>query len=207
MEISRIDLRPATTRSVVAEAGPADTEAEADGAFLPPLDQPVEQTGRRSSRRQSLIWDLLNPRLMRDASPQERIAALRRLREERRASQAEEAEARRIRRLTARLHDVFHIRTTRNRQLGLDGETSPHTGSVEAIPGSQAEHESPNEAIPQSGSGNIETIHESQDEHENSSAAVPAPNRSTETIPEQASPSPVPESSSAAADRSPNKSS
>lgn len=133
---------------------------------------------------------------MRDASPQERIAALRRVREERRASQAEEAEARRLRRLTTRLHDVFSIRTTRNRSpAASDGETSPRTGSVEAIPGSHT----------QSGTGNIETIHESQAENEVSTATVPASNTAIETIPEEAGPSPTPENSSTAAGSSQNK--
>src|ERR1700761_3279053 len=147
MENSRIDLRPATSRSNAAEPSPA----EPDATFLPPLEQSTDQVNRRASRRQSLIWDLLNPRLMRDASPQERIAALRRVREERRASQTEEAEARRLRRLTTRLHDVFSIRTPRNRSpAASDGETSPRTGSVEAIPGPHTEHDSTNHAIAQS---------------------------------------------------------
>jgi hypothetical protein len=79
---------------------------------------------------------------MRDATPQERIIALRRVREERRSTPSEEAEARRRRRLTGRFQDVFSIRTTRDRERerspGL-GETAassatPRGANVQAIP-------------------------------------------------------------------------
>jgi hypothetical protein len=140
--LSRVDLRPAPTRANTAETG-APT---ADG-LPPPLEESTDPTARRMSRRQSIMVSLLNPRVMSNATAQERLAALRQVRQQRNAAPAEEMEARRRRRLTIRLQDVFSIRTTRNRPNSIaeaspTSPTSPisplpHTTSVEAIPEAQ----------------------------------------------------------------------
>jgi hypothetical protein len=84
---------------------------------------------------------------MRDASAQERIAALRRVREERRLTNTEETEARRRRRLTARLQDVFHIRTT---GTSSSPPQSNHEGGASGTMSSPIERiaESPSEISP-----------------------------------------------------------
>jgi len=84
---------------------------------------------------------------MRDASAQERIAALRRVREERRLSNAEETEARRRRRLTARFHDVFHIRTTGTATSQPEG--IPETNSTGVVCATDGFGLSPIERIPE----------------------------------------------------------
>jgi hypothetical protein len=118
---------------------------------------------------------------MRDATPQERIAALRRVQEERRSTPTEEAEARRRRRLTARLHDVFSIHTTRDRERspgssqGEASHTTPRGGSVEAIPESQAENEFLSSTTsPAESTAQIEAMQESTPAAQESSSAVPA---------------------------------
>jgi len=79
-------------------------------SFAPPLEEASDD--RRRSRRISAFLDALNPRRMQDAPVEERIAALRRLREARAAANPEdEAETHRRRRLTARLGSVFGVRT------------------------------------------------------------------------------------------------
>jgi hypothetical protein len=184
-------LRPDASRSVTAESSPSDP----DVTFAPPLNDSIDvPAARRASRRQSLVWDLLNPRLMRDATPQERIEALRRVREERRTTPGEEVEARRRRRLTTRLHDVFSIRTTRNRSPGASSAAAPshHGESVEAIPEIPAEYE-----IGQAAEDHLPSI-EPAEEREAESRST---NGSLQNIREEHSPSPVPESSSAAAAR------
>lgn len=103
IKYSRIDLRPVT--SIDAASGPSDN--------LPP---PLEVDGpgppsNRASRRMSGLWEILNPRRMAHATPEERIAALRRLREQNGRNPTEEQETRRRRRLTARLGETFGVRT------------------------------------------------------------------------------------------------
>lgn len=100
---SRIDLRPIT--SVDSASGPSDN-------LPPPLDADGSNPpSNRASRRMSGIWDILNPRRMAHATPEERIEALRRVREQRGSNPAEELETRRRRRLTARLGETFGVRT------------------------------------------------------------------------------------------------
>jgi hypothetical protein len=164
---SRIDLRPTTSNSATGDA-PATTASGSSIQLPPPLEgddaaAASPATARRGSRRHSIpIWELLNPRAMREATAQERLQALRLVREEQRAraSPAEEAEARRRRRLTARLHDVFRIHTTTTRRgrsppaetPTSDGEAATQGGSFggaaaassvetipEAAPGAEAE--------------------------------------------------------------------
>ena len=122
---SRIDLRPAGERD--GEARPS-----ADGTLPPPLDAEgaeasglaVPQNHRASRRLSGFITDILNPSRMQAASREERIAALRRLREHRNQSVAEEAETRRRRRLTARLGETFGVRTRAR------GSSPPASGSA-----------------------------------------------------------------------------
>lgn len=57
------------------------------------------------------LWEVLNPRRMAHATPEERIEALRRVREQNGQNATEEHETRRRRRLTARLGETFGVRT------------------------------------------------------------------------------------------------
>lgn len=180
---SRIDLRPEAARS------------ETGSDLPPPLE---DMADRRSSRRQSIIWEFLNPRLMRDATPQQRIAALRRVQEERRTTPAEEAEARRRRRMSTRLQDVFSVRTTRNRSPGQsDGEPSSNVGAIQET---QAEHE-PTHSDHLSASNSATQVPLPISPSVGSSHLnVPSSNASISPAPS----SPIPESSTTAAARAPD---
>ena len=118
--LCRIDLHPTGS-----DDGSVD-DAEQMGSFAPPLAPPsssastdnVHELGlegfQRASRRVSgLARAMLNPRRMENASTQERIAALRRLRDRLRENGESEQEARRRRRLTAVLSERFSVRTRR----------------------------------------------------------------------------------------------
>ncbi|KAF1983736.1 hypothetical protein K402DRAFT_414334 [Aulographum hederae CBS 113979] len=111
--LCRIDLRPVTSHSTSDTLDPA--AASRRGSFAPPLDANEDGHGsssNRASRRLSAFLDVLNPRRMQDAPPEERIAALRRVRErERERGEENEAETRRRRRISARLGSVFNVRT------------------------------------------------------------------------------------------------
>ncbi|KAF2396087.1 hypothetical protein EJ06DRAFT_585351 [Trichodelitschia bisporula] len=109
--LCRIDLRPSSPTS-------------SPTALPPPLDD-VEHNSR-TRRLSGLLDNILNPRHMQEASPAERIAALRTLREQRRGTPEQEAEARRRRRLTIRLQDTFRIRT----RTGLRGGSPERGGSA-----------------------------------------------------------------------------
>ncbi|QDS75441.1 hypothetical protein FKW77_003943 [Venturia effusa] len=101
--LCRIDLRPVTSiDSVTASPDNLPPPLDADGTSPP---------SNRASRRMSGLWEVLNPRRMAHASPEERIEALRRLREHNGRNPTEEQETRRRRRLTARLGETFGVRT------------------------------------------------------------------------------------------------
>ncbi|KAF2198511.1 hypothetical protein GQ43DRAFT_378447 [Delitschia confertaspora ATCC 74209] len=113
--LCRVDLRPTTSRS---------TNGDNPDALAPPLHPDTEV----SHRRRSALRDILTLRHRPNASAEERISALRRLREQRNrqhdeamssgnpgASPSSEdvTDVRRSRRISARLHDVFSVRTRR----------------------------------------------------------------------------------------------
>lgn len=125
---SRIDLRPVT--SIDSVPVPTDN-------LPPPLE--VDGSGppsNRASRRMSGLWEVLNPRRMAHATPEERIAALRRLREQNGRNIVEDQETRRRRRLTARLGETFGVRT---RARGTSPAGTSGSGDVE-VPVTVAEN-------------------------------------------------------------------
>lgn len=79
------------------------------------------QANRQHRRITSYLQDTLNARRMRDASVEERLAALRRVREANRGEPQTDGVdgARRSRRLTARFRERFRVRT---RAHGGQGE-------------------------------------------------------------------------------------
>jgi hypothetical protein len=115
---SRVDLRPVTSH---------DSSASQDPNELPP---PLNPEAESSHRRRTALFDILSLRHRPNASPEERIGALRRLREQRRnqgsdfiggstnASVEEVAGARdrRNRRISVRLSDVLTGRSRRERR-------------------------------------------------------------------------------------------
>jgi hypothetical protein len=145
-------------------------------------------------RRQSGIWDILNPNRMEEATPQERIAALRRVREQR--SPGEELEARRRRRLTLRLQDVFHIRTRaldRNASssemsmTGAVGAPPAAAVSVERIPESQQESSVGTPTASQanlSSAGQLDSVGEITTEQERIGSTGPTTTEAVVTKPE-----------------------
>jgi hypothetical protein len=115
---------------------PPPIDPDGDGSAPPvrqlyPSANPVRRSSRRGSSIIADIRDILNPRTMREASTQERIAALRVVREH-----GAEEDARRRRRLTTKLQDVFSVRTLRGRspvpptQGGSSSEGTGRRGSA-----------------------------------------------------------------------------
>jgi hypothetical protein len=122
--LCRIDLRPATADGEEAENENATTEDDT-AALPPPLG--MDATGRQQSvdvatdfspaRRESMP-SLIH---MRNASsPQERIAALRHLRNASRMHPQGEASTASRQSVTSRLRDRFRVRTTRAREPSVD---------------------------------------------------------------------------------------
>jgi hypothetical protein len=107
---SRVDLRPTVSRETVASG---------DAELAPPMDPDAES----SQRRRIALRDILSLRQRPNASPEERISALRRLREQRRNQSRNAVEAgenqtnehamrsnRQSRRFSTRLSSVFTSR-------------------------------------------------------------------------------------------------
>ena len=104
---SRIDLNPSKTEGEDAQ------EAESPAEPQEPAPEPETQP-RQPRRLTGYLPSTLNARRMRDATVEERLAALRSVREEanREGAQAnEEADESRRSRLSTRLRDRFRIRT------------------------------------------------------------------------------------------------
>lgn len=122
--LCRIDLRPSTSHDT---ANPDDPERQGSGegndTLSPPLQaqassenlpgQTPDRFQRASRRLSGFVGGILNRQRMLDASPQERLEALRQLRERQRTTGESEQDARRRRRLTALLSDTFSVRTRR----------------------------------------------------------------------------------------------
>ena len=120
---SRHDLRPVT--SATSDTARAAGTTSEGNELPPPLAaegiedaaegvEATEEASTGSTQRRTRISRLLDPTRLRHAPPDERIAALRRLREQsrREGEPAEDVEepSRRAR-LTGRLRDTFRIRT------------------------------------------------------------------------------------------------
>ncbi|EOA82931.1 hypothetical protein ACJQWK_04679 [Exserohilum turcicum] len=120
--LCRVDLRPVDSQDSSA--------SRAEGELAPPLNPEAET----SHRRRHALRDVLSFRHLPNASAEERIGALRRLREQRRnqsgdlhpesanasAENVANARDRRSRRISSRLSDVFTARARRDRS-----DTSP----------------------------------------------------------------------------------
>jgi hypothetical protein len=115
---SRVDLRPTASHT--------SSDEESDPNHLAPPIGPEQES---SYRRRSALRDILSLRSRPNASAEERISALRRLRDARRnlsgenvtqgsanASAENVAAARRSRRISARLSGVFSSRSRRHGQ-------------------------------------------------------------------------------------------
>jgi hypothetical protein len=128
--LCRVDLRPTTTND--------SSNSQAQGDELAPPLNPEAET---SHRRRIALRDILFFRNHPDAPAEERISALRRLREQRRNQSGDVAEAtvntsaedvsradRRSRRISTRLGDVFSGRTRRgtspSQPGGADGDAA-----------------------------------------------------------------------------------
>jgi hypothetical protein len=122
--LCRIDLNPPQPENAEQTEENADQpdQSHVEGAVLTTEDarQQARQQARHTHRRlTNYLHGPLNARRMRDATVEERLAALRRVRE---ANQGESATEEGVRRgLTTRLRDRFRIRT---RAHGAEGETS-----------------------------------------------------------------------------------
>jgi hypothetical protein len=119
---SRVDLHPVTSHDSSASQDPNET--------TPPVNTEAETLPHRSAFR-----DILSLRHRPNATPQERIYYLRRLREQRRnrsgnvadeptASNEDPTDRRRSKRMSARLSGVFGGRARRERSPTQQGESS-----------------------------------------------------------------------------------
>lgn len=120
---SRIDLNPPQQEGEEEEQDLGDGQPEtAEGA----AEATTESGHGRHRRISNYLHGTLNARRMRDASVEERLAALRSVREEaNREEAADEADEQRMRRrsrLTTRLREKFRVRT---RAHGEAVESSP----------------------------------------------------------------------------------
>ncbi|GLA42163.1 hypothetical protein AnigIFM63309_010491 [Aspergillus niger] len=121
--LCRIDLNPPQQEGEEEQdLGDGHPETAAEGA----AEATVESSHGRHRRISNYLHGTLNARRMRDASVEERLAALRSVREEaNREEAADEADEQRIRRrnrLTTRLREKFRVRT---RAHGEVAEPSP----------------------------------------------------------------------------------
>ncbi|KAF2432819.1 hypothetical protein EJ08DRAFT_658813 [Tothia fuscella] len=123
--LCRIDLRPDAAQNPESPTTDSNT-------LPPPLEGGELATDRRASRRFSGFLDVLNPRRMAQASPEERLEALRNVQQQRAAGSnpAEEMETRRRRRLTARLGETFGIRTRPRGPSPSPSPEPPRTGTA-----------------------------------------------------------------------------
>ncbi|KAF2191356.1 hypothetical protein K469DRAFT_656174 [Zopfia rhizophila CBS 207.26] len=150
--LCRVDLRPTTSRTTAGE-----DEQDPD-SLAPPLQPEAEA----STRRRSALRDILSLRSHPNASAEERISALRRLREQHRnqsgdvsganlsvnGSSDDVANVRRSRRISARLHDVFNVRTRRNGSNGQEGQTGPAEASSSSAQTQATEDPAPRSSSP-----------------------------------------------------------
>lgn len=130
---SRVDLRPVQSRDSYDSQNP-------DG-----LAPPLNPEGETSHRRRTAFRDILSLRHRPNASTEERIGALRRLREQHRNHSGDLAgdsanasvEDTRSRRISHRLSDVFAGRTRRDRrEESPTNQVQPATtGAIPAPPG------------------------------------------------------------------------
>ncbi|KAI9820226.1 MAG: hypothetical protein M1827_005848 [Pycnora praestabilis] len=121
--LCRVDLRPTVSNTADATATTEDGITAANGtsnALPPPLTEAENGNVAMNRPRNGLssyLQHTLNTRRMHDATPEERVAALRRLRTVARANQAESStnnDARRSNRLSGVFRDAFRIKTRRS---------------------------------------------------------------------------------------------
>ncbi|KAI4614593.1 uncharacterized protein J4E87_009393 [Alternaria ethzedia] len=135
--LCRVDLRPVNSR---------DSTGSQEDELAPPLNP----EGDTSHRRRTALFDILSLRQRPNASPEERISALRRLREQRRnqsgdvatgsanasTEDVDGARDRRNRRISARLSDVFSGRSRRERADESSAQQGgSHRNEADAAPG------------------------------------------------------------------------
>ncbi|OQE42326.1 hypothetical protein PENCOP_c004G02631 [Penicillium coprophilum] len=132
--LCRIDLNPPQSENPEENEENADQpdQPHAEGAVLTTEDarRQARQQARHTHRRlTNYLHGPLNARRMRDATVEERLAALRRVRE---ANQIDSPPQEGLHRgLTTRLRDRFRIRT---RAHGAEGETSANTDHAAPSP-------------------------------------------------------------------------
>ncbi|KAF7174812.1 hypothetical protein CNMCM7691_003498 [Aspergillus felis] len=106
--LCRIDLNPPQAEEEHEQGEGGNNNASQDNTTAPAADATSSRQHRRIS---SYLHGTLNARRMRDATVEERLAALRSVREEASRDASNEETERRRNRLTARLRDRFRIRT------------------------------------------------------------------------------------------------
>ncbi|KAJ5347081.1 hypothetical protein MYU51_019913 [Penicillium brevicompactum] len=121
--LCRIDLNPPQAETEQTEngenAGNTESTGNTENTSTPEVAAQPEATQTRHSRRlTNYLHGPLNARRMRDATVEERLAALRRVRE---ANQSENEEGRRTR-LTTRLRERFRIRTRAHGEAEAEAE-------------------------------------------------------------------------------------
>lgn len=142
--LCRIDLRPQTSETDGAEldedGNPIHREGDEVDGLAPPLGWEASNENRHSLRR-SFLMNVMGLGRPAEATREERVLALRRLRlqqaAQRRAAQNESAAAQDEGRTRRRLRDVFGIRTKRSgtteeAPAPVTGDDPPRNGGAEA---------------------------------------------------------------------------
>lgn len=129
--LSRIDLNPSKEGENTEQDG-----ENAEHTEETPAEEPTTPTADASSHRHNRFTNYLNARRMRNASVEERLAALRRVRE---ANQSNGAAPTNRRGLSIRLRERFRVRT---RAHGVETQTDD-SGTSTPIPAVPAVPEVP----------------------------------------------------------------
>ncbi|KAF2098075.1 hypothetical protein NA57DRAFT_57241 [Rhizodiscina lignyota] len=160
--LCRIDLRPPT--SDANDTGNAETTSSDDGSAVPSLPQgqsaesigsaqpastpgtnlqPGDASSRRQSRRLSnLLFNPLNRQRMQDATPEERIQALRQYNARNQSGSTNGERESRRRRISARLSDAFSRGMKRTEESSAEASRSatpvPAGATAESVPSTGA---------------------------------------------------------------------
>ncbi|KAL4947187.1 hypothetical protein BDW69DRAFT_178910 [Aspergillus filifer] len=122
--LCRIDLNPSNPENDTENTDPNNPDSQTQGqddSNNAATTQQEDQPAHRHRRISNYLTSTLNARRMRDASVEERLAALRSVREEARESENGDEDRGRRNRLTARFREKFRIRT---RAHGEDASAS-----------------------------------------------------------------------------------
>ncbi|KAI9828020.1 MAG: hypothetical protein M1832_003547 [Thelocarpon impressellum] len=131
--LCRVDLRPdasASGTSPASPTGPTDQAGPSAGGLAPPLAETGRDAERRRSRGGISMYLETHLGITMHSRPEERIAALRRLRDESRADASVPAGERRRSRIGGMLRDPFRRRSHLNASEAVEADLAPDVPSA-----------------------------------------------------------------------------